>query len=313
MFARVIVTFFVFYYSIQCFRCDQDVNKAKCVVQYLLEKNLLKSTLFPPYKKTTAKNFESSVCGKIIDRELERVKKIYVNEILSKYQNFTEEGTKQSKLEECVVQEYVFQKLGEKLLKSNFYENDQHPKSSEVQEIINKYTINIEKFCSGSLEKDSLRLLNALSTNDSEPMHPARMMFLNHEDSDSCFLELVNDTLNRDDNVTVNDSFKFLSEIVLKANETENCTNLLKNLKDSIEDEWHILRKFDEDDVMQRCFIGILKKSNDAGIKIAAMVMNTAWEFEDESNVLVRKLLFEHDRTMHNLSYGCIADKFDKY
>lgn len=314
MFGKGIQVFLALYTFIELIHCEQeDVNKAICVVQYLQQKNLLNSTLLP-FRRLPTNNFETSSCGKVIDQELQKIKSEHLHESLSKYNNANET----SKYEQCLSEELDRLNMCDKLLKVQFYENNELQKSAQVQEIIDKYSSNIADFCSGKVEEQSLSLFDALTGNNSDtlqPMHPARKMYLNFKESDSCNMDFTSDYLMTDADATLNDNITSLVEMLQNGNETENCAHFLNSLRELFEEEWHILRKFENDDVMQRCFLETLKESNDVGLKLA-VVLNEAFELNvDDSEDLnfLREKFILHQKEMHIQSYNCIDEQLAKY
>lgn len=294
--------------------CEHDENNTSCVVQYLQQKNLLNSTLFPLKKISPSDHFKSSSCGKLITKKLYEIIKISIEKSFAKLQYETDDV---GKLKECLENEFIRHNLGEKFLKFQIYEDHQfyHQQSVYLHKIVDSFVSNIERDCSKRVEKQSIKLFDALALNDSIVIHPARKLFNNHADSYPCMMEMANEFLTTDDNATFNDNFTSAKFIHTQQNETfESCGNLFKQLQEIFEDEWHILRKFEEDDEAQRCFLKILEHSKDIDMKIKTIISGEMREFTDfETDMSFKNKFIEHNKFLHDQSYQCIIKEFAKF
>lgn len=280
------------FYTIFCFIEATEVED-HCIIAHLKHRNLLNSTTFPNYHvRVKTKN-----CDQI-------VKKIVQGYYEENFELLEEGADVDNKTYiDCLMSEFDRHKIGEKYLKARAFENETE---KEVLETIrDAFILNIKFNCSQILREEQIKRYKDFvsdkgGTAEKLERHPA--------------IKAITDNLICMNQYAVEE--KILDPLAYKlklqpvSQTADECKQAVSDVIRLIMDEWHI-RRYSEDDKIQRCFIDVLLHSQAVNLFIKNSLLSQM-QLTQEQKDYERDNFIESMNKVHEMSYDCIAIGFEK-
>lgn len=269
-----------------------DELEDHCVITFLRQRNLLDAKTFPGGGGRVRKS-----CDQI-------VKKIVKSSFDENFDYLDEDGKVDNKTYvECLKSEFNRHKLDEKFLKARIFTWE--PQKGRLEAIRDDFVTKIKFNCSGDLlEQFELRfkdfITEKVGVSSSFSKHPA---VLKIRENLAC--------MNR---YAVGKEMLDLSTHALKLklfNQTEDdCKHAVKEVTKLIVDEWHI-RRYSEDDEVQRCFIEILLENDAIDAFIKKTLLSHLPLSQDEKDA-ERETFIQSSIAIHQSAFKCLTKNFQK-
>lgn len=265
----------------------------QCIVAFLKQRNLLNATTFFNYHLRP----RSKSCDQI-------VKRIVKNSYEENFDYLEEGGGVENKTyRACLKSEFDRHKMDEKFLKSRAFDGD--GQKDKLDSIRDDFISKIKFNCSQSLTEDATRRFKDFITDKGGlssklTRHPAVLKIKEN---------LVCMNLYAIEKKILDSSIK---NIKLKPNNRteEDCQLAVGDVITLIVDEWHI-RRYSEDDKIQRCYIEILLQTNATDLFIKNTLLSQLQLSQDQKNSELEAFL-KNSAEVHELAYKCLLNGFEK-
>lgn len=268
-----------------------------CVIAFLKQRNLLNVTNFPDYYfRVRTKN-----CDQIVKKI---VKTIYE-------ENYDFLGTEESAgvdnetYRSCLKREFDRHKMDEKFLKAKVFE-DEDPDKAKLDKMKDNLMSHIKAQCSKSVAEEAVQRFKQFVSDKgglSPKMrrHPAilkikqNIVCMNIYALEKKLLDPV--------------AYNFRLKLI---NQTKDACELVVNeVMWLIIDEWHIKRKYPEDDEIQRCFIDVLFQTQAIDVFIKNSLLSQL-HLTQEQKDFEQKNFVESSNIVHEMSYKCMSIGFEE-
>ena len=266
-----------------------------CIIAYLKQRNLLNVTNFPSYYyRVRTKN-----CDQI-------VKKI-VKSIYEENYDYLEEGAvvdNQTYID-CLKSEFDRQRMDEKFLKAKVFE-DEDPDKVKLDRIKDNLLTHIKAQCSKSVEQEAAERFKLFVSDKgglSSKMarHPA---ILKIKKNIVC-MNIYGVEKKLLDPAIYNFRLKLINQT------KDACSLIVNEVMWLIIDEWHIKRKYPEDDEIQRCFIDVLFDTKEIDVFIKNSLLSQLHLTQEQKDFEMKNFI-ESSNIVHEMSYKCMSIGFEK-
>lgn len=278
--------------TIFCFVEGTEIED-NCIITYLKQRNLLNSTTFRHYHvRAKTKN-----CDQI-------VKKIVQGYFEENFELLEEGADVDNKTYiDCLMSEFDRHKINEKFLKARAFVNETEHET--LERIRDAFVLNIKFNCSGILREEQIKRYKDFvsdkgGTSKLLSRHPAIMK--------------ITENLICMNQYAVEEKILDPGTYELKlqpVNQTDDeCKQVVSDVITLIMDEWHI-RRYSEDDKIQRCFIDVLLRTQTLNLFIKNSLLSQL-QLTQEQKDFERDNFIESMNKVHVQSYDCIAIGFEK-
>lgn len=264
-----------------------------CIIAYLQQRNLLNSTTFPNLRvRTKVKN-----CDPI-------VKKVVQGFYEENFALLEEGAAVDNKTYiDCLMSEFDRHKINEKFLKARAFQNEAEQEALET--IRDAFVLNIKFNCSNILREEQIKRYKDFvsdrgGTSPSLARHPAVMKI---KQNLVCMNRYATEQ-------KILDPLSFKLKLQPFTQTDDECKQVVSDVIGLIMDEWHI-RRYSEDDRIQRCFIDVLLRTQTVNLFIKNSLLSQL-HLTQEQKDLERDNFIESMDKVHLLSYDCIAIGFEK-
>jgi hypothetical protein len=265
----------------------------RCIIEFLKQRNLLNETTFPNYFARA----RSNDCDQIVKKV---VKKVYEANF-----DFVDEGASvdNKTYRECLKNEFDRHKMDEKFLKIKAFENE--PQQIELEKIRDDFLLNIKLICAESLVKVSSQRFKDFVSDEGGPSlkvmkHPALVKI---KENLGCMNRYAMEK-------EILDPAVYNLDLKLINQTDDDCKYVLYEVISLVMDEWHI-RRFSEDDAIQRCFIGILLDTQAVDLFIKNALLSQL-QLSQEQKDFERENFLKNSAIVHEMSYNCMLNDFVK-
>lgn len=284
----------VAFYTVFCFIEATEVED-HCIIAHLKQRNLLNSTTFPNYY------FRVRVKTKNCDQIVKKIVQGYYEE------NFAllEEGAdvdNQTYID-CLMSEFDRHKLSEKFLKARAFVNETEKEA--LEKIRDAFILNIKFNCSQILREEQIKRYKDFvsdkgGTTQRLSRHPAIVMIRRN-------LICMNQYAVEE---KILDPMAYDLKLQSVNQTADECKQAVSDVIRLIMDEWHI-RRYSEDDKIQRCFIDVLLRTQIVNLFIKNSLLSQL-QLTQKQRDFERDNFIESMNKVHEMSYDCIAIGFEK-
>lgn len=264
-----------------------------CVVAHLKQRNLLNFT--------THANFYNRLRTKNCDPIVKKVVKTLFEET---FDHLDQDASVDNKTyRECLKKEFDRLKLDVKFLKVKAYDNE--PSQIKLETIRDNFVRTIKMNCSKTLENEAKTRFKSFISNDgglSAKMkkHPA---VLKIKSNLPCLTKYAIEKKILDFS-TSQLKVKPLNQL------DEKCMKLVDEVTLRIMDEWHI-RRYSEDDEIQRCYIDNLLRTHAIDLFIKNVLLSEMKLTSEQKDIELENFL-KTSNILHELTYACFSKGFEE-
>lgn len=289
----MMLKFFVMYCAI-FYAVNALAVEDRCIIEFLKQRNLLNETTFPNYFARS----RSSNCDQIVKKV---VKNLYEKHIDYVGENASVDN---KTYQECLKSEFDRHRMDEKFLKIKAFENEPQ-QLTQLEQIRDDFLQKIKSVCAETFLEVSSQRFKDFVSDEGGPSpkvmnHPA---LLKIKENIVCMnLYAVEKKIL--DPAVYNLKLKLINQT------NEDCKYVLFDVMTLIMDEWHI-RRFSEDDNIQRCYIGILLETQAVDLFIKNCLLSQL-QLSQEQKKNEQTSFLKKSVNVHEMSFNCMLNNFER-
>lgn len=273
------------------FFCSAESDD-NCVIAYLKQRRLLNSDFL---------DFPARLLKKNCDSTVKKIVKRFYDE---NFDYLEEDASVDNKTyRECLRSEFERHQMDLKFLKAKVLENE--PSQLKIEAIRDNFVRTIKLNCSKVLESQALERIKSFLSDEGGlspgfKRHPA---ILKIKENLVC-LNLY--AVERQ----ILDPTELKMKLTPVKLSDEECRSVLSEVRTLITDEWHI-RRYSEDDEIQRCFIGVLLQTQAIDVFIKNALQSQLQLTQDQIQ-LEQDNFIKTSNIVHEMAYKCMSMGFEE-